>query len=228
MTSSIYTFTGRRVNPLDLRPEDICIEDIAHHLACCNRFAGACRVPISVAQHSVYAAQLCWDTPHALQALLHDAAEAYLGDVTKWLKMTPEFAAYREAEHRIQRTIYRHFGCAEEDATEVKSADRLLVRYEMWRSWGEGFTVAPNALQSEQPELAALYPDEISEEEKARIGHWVPWDWRRAEWSFLTTYRTLTRSSNRGTLNVLQHQQRLQGAGIGHPSGFDPDLAVGF
>ena len=220
MPASIYTYTGKQVNPLDLRPEDVCIEDIAHHLACCNRFAGACRVPISVAQHSVYAAQLCWETPHALQALLHDAAESYLGDITKWLKGTPEMAGYRAAEDKAQRLIYRVFGCAEEDAPEVKEADRLLVRYEMWRSWGEGYTVALN-----QPERAADYPD-LTDEEKARIGHWTPWDWRVSEWKFLSTYRALTRSNNRAS-NLPQRQRSLQGVGSGHPLGFDPDLCVG-
>src|SRR5580765_2644929 len=86
MKPLILTFSGKHVNPLNLRPEDIDIVDIAHALACCNRFAGHCRRPINVAQHSVYVSRLCDDTGFERQALLHDASEAYLGDITKWLK----------------------------------------------------------------------------------------------------------------------------------------------
>ncbi len=47
------TYTGRMVSLLDPKPEDICIEDVAHHLAIVNRFGGATREPYSVAQHAV-------------------------------------------------------------------------------------------------------------------------------------------------------------------------------
>lgn len=53
----ICTYTGRKFYPLDPRPEDVCIEDIAHALALVNRFGGHTRVPYSVAQHSVLCCQ---------------------------------------------------------------------------------------------------------------------------------------------------------------------------
>src|SRR4051812_2148358 len=103
MAPLILTYTGKHVNPFDLKPDDICIEDIAHALALCNRFAGHTKRPMSVAQHSVYVSRLCPN--YRLAGLLHDASEAYLGDVTKWVKSTHEFEAYREAEDRIQYQI---------------------------------------------------------------------------------------------------------------------------
>lgn len=128
----IWTSTKRRVNPLDLRPEDVCIEDIAHHLACTNRFAGALAHPVSVAQHSVCVARLLapeWQ----IYGLLHDASEAYLGDVTKWLKMQDCMAEYRAAEDRAQRAVYQAFGLEPMDLDQVPNlewADRLMVRAE--------------------------------------------------------------------------------------------------
>jgi hypothetical protein len=82
------TFTGRQFWPCDPRPEDVCLEDIAHHLALMCRFGGACRVFYSVAEHSVRVAELVWDRTNgdreaALAGLLHDASEAYLVDIPK-------------------------------------------------------------------------------------------------------------------------------------------------
>lgn len=50
----IQTFTGRRFWPLDPRPEDVCIEDIAHALSLKCRFGGHCTRFYSVAEHSVH------------------------------------------------------------------------------------------------------------------------------------------------------------------------------
>lgn len=67
------------------------IEEIAHALAQINRFTGHCSRPYSVAEHSLLVAQIAATegaSPAAqLAALLHDAHEAYVGDVSspaKW------------------------------------------------------------------------------------------------------------------------------------------------
>lgn len=181
MKCVIRTFSGKNVNPLDLRFEDICIEDIAHGLALCNRFAGQSRKPISVAQHSVYVSRLCDSTGFELQGLLHDASEAYLGDVTKWLKAMPEMAAYREAEDRAQVTIYKAFNCSWAGAYDVDVADRLMVRYEGSRGF-KNFCI-------DHPDYPPLTPEEV-----ASVGAWAPWSWRAAEEAFLTRFRLLTAS----------------------------------
>lgn len=179
MTPRIVTFTSRCLNPLDPRPDDLCIEDIAHGLACCNRFAGQTREPLSVAQHSVYVSLLC-GPEHALQGLLHDASESFLGDMTKWLKQSPTMKAFREAEDRVQAMIFERFGCATILAPEVDEADRLMVRYEAPR----GFAQWPGF---DHPDYdAPLTPAEV-----ARIGPWAPWDWEDAENAFLARYTAL-------------------------------------
>lgn len=107
----IRTFTGRYVNPLDLKIDDIAIEDIAHHLAGINRYTGATPIPFNVAQHSVLVAQLLAHEGPRLQlaALLHDASEAYLNDIASPVKHDPRMAFYREAEAAAMTVIFTRF-----------------------------------------------------------------------------------------------------------------------
>lgn len=81
----ITTFTGRSFNLLYPTADMVCIEDIAHHLAMVCRWSGSVRSFFSVAQHSILVSRVC---PPELQkwALLHDAAEAYIGDLSRPLK----------------------------------------------------------------------------------------------------------------------------------------------
>lgn len=181
----ITTFTGKWVNLLDFQPEDVNIEDIAHALACNNRFVGHLKEPVSVAQHSVYVSRLCRNTSSRLQALLHDASEAYIGDVTKWLKQTEIFDGYRELESHIQRTIYRRFGCLEEDTVETKTADMLMVRFEATR----GFPPGCQHIRASDGEPHPSYGP-LTKEELAAIGRWKPWDWKWAKLHFMSEFRT--------------------------------------
>lgn len=81
----IQTYTGRKFYPLDPRPDDVCLEDIAHALAMKCRYAGHCREFFSVAQHSVMVSKML--PPYAAKwGLLHDAAEAYLPDICRPIK----------------------------------------------------------------------------------------------------------------------------------------------
>jgi hypothetical protein len=77
MITNTATGTMDLANPT---ADAVNFDDIAAHLAKINRWAGATTVPISVAQHSVMVADatpLEW-RPYAL---IHDAHEAYLGDI---------------------------------------------------------------------------------------------------------------------------------------------------
>ena len=57
----LQTFTMRQVYPLDLRPEDVAVEDIAHALSLQCRFAGHTRGLYSVGQHSLLVADYLRD-----------------------------------------------------------------------------------------------------------------------------------------------------------------------
>ena len=112
--------------PLEPDTEKVCIEDIAHALAYQCRFGGHSSKFYSVAEHSVNVSKLC-GREDALWGVLHDASEAYLVDVPRPLKELPEFAAYREAERRLQRVIVVRFGLSPEQPASVTEADDTML-----------------------------------------------------------------------------------------------------
>lgn len=98
----IQTATNRHFSLAQPRAEDVCIYDIASALSKLCRFNGHCFEFYSVAQHSVHVAQLV-DPPYKMDALCHDAGEAYYGDITR-----PQKLLYREIttqENRFGRRI---------------------------------------------------------------------------------------------------------------------------
>lgn len=103
----LHTRTGRKIDITKVKPEDIEIEDIAHALSQICRFNGHTSCFYSVAQHSVRVS-MSVAPPFALEGLLHDAAEAYLGDMVRPLKdLIP---VYRRFEERFTKIIYERFG----------------------------------------------------------------------------------------------------------------------
>lgn len=118
------TFTGRQFFPLDPRPEDICIEDIAHSLANICRFGGHCREFYSVAQHSVHVSFLVPQI-FSLVGLMHDAAEAYVGDMVRPLKrFMPEF---KSVERSVWLAIAERFSLPREMDPIVKLFDNVAL-----------------------------------------------------------------------------------------------------
>jgi hypothetical protein len=96
------TRSGRHIRVLDPRPEDVYVPDIAWALSRICRFGGHAPRHDSVAQHSVMVSELC-PPELALTGLLHDAPEAYIGDVIGPLKHAlPELM---EIEARWERAI---------------------------------------------------------------------------------------------------------------------------
>lgn len=131
----MQTYTGRQFWPLDPRPEEIVIEDIAHALSNQCRFAGHCTTFYSVAEHSVrvsnvVAAGAPNNADLRLLALLHDAAEAYLVDLPRPVKHTPEFAAYFGFEADLELAICARFELPMIGADLVKRADEILLSTE--------------------------------------------------------------------------------------------------
>jgi hypothetical protein len=129
MSNCIRTFTGRLVDPLNLKPDDIDIRDIAHALSNMCRFNGHCRQFYSVAEHSVRVAEMVPDE-QILAALLHDRAEAYLPDMTRPVKYRDEMAFYRLLEQGVERTTAVPFGIAAEKTVEIDAADKVMCAIE--------------------------------------------------------------------------------------------------
>lgn len=127
------TVSGRLVDIAAMRPSDVDLQDIAWSLSRQLRYLGHSLRPVSVAEHSLLVAQVVAAThPHLrLQALLHDASEAYVGDLPQPVKrLLPD---YSELEHRVQAAILQGLGVAAptvEQAVVIKAADLAVLAAE--------------------------------------------------------------------------------------------------
>lgn len=104
------------------------IEDIAHSLSNLCRFNGHTSEFYSVAQHSVLVSYIV-PPEHALAALLHDAAEAYCGDVVSPLKAL--LPVYQAIHNDIERTIFLQLGLEYPAPACVRDADIVALATEV-------------------------------------------------------------------------------------------------
>jgi hypothetical protein len=119
----IRTYTGRKFWPLNPDPADIDIIDISHALSNICRFTGHTAYHYLVAQHSV---EVSW-LVGSMEALMHDAAEAYICDLARPVKR--QIADYVEIECRVEEAIAKRFGLVYPWPKEVKKADdEMLLR----------------------------------------------------------------------------------------------------
>jgi hypothetical protein len=137
----ILTYTGKKFYPTDPRPDEICIEDIAHALANLCRYAGHAEDFYSVAEHSCLVAE---NAPPSYRkwALLHDATEAYTVDLPRPIKRCD--VIYRMFEEELQKAIAAHFGLTLPIPDEVLELDSRILLDERavffktpFPSWGE-------------------------------------------------------------------------------------------
>lgn len=136
----MQTFTGKAFRPWTADVDDIEAEDIARSLSMTCRYNGHVRRFYSVAEHGVLMAEHFLALPYAddadrgrnrhlaLWALLHDAAEAYIGDMVRPLKVTAVMEAYRDLDDKLTALIALRFGA--EGTTippEVRAADNRIL-----------------------------------------------------------------------------------------------------
>ena len=148
----IQTYTGKRFDLLEPRQEDIDDNDIAHALSMLCRFTGHTKFFYSVAEHSYNVSTLvenfvrrvggsAKDAAHAgLEALLHDAAEAYVGDMSRPLKQlvasaevplgSDGFTSYKMLEERIAELIFKVAGIEDRNHELVKRVDNHMLAVE--------------------------------------------------------------------------------------------------
>jgi hypothetical protein len=115
----------------------VLLEDIAHHLAQINRFTGACRRPYSVAEHSLLVSEIAereLGLPRMgqLAALLHDAHEAFIGDLNSPLKAHLG-EPWRAMEHAEQRYVMERLNCwgaFQQHADAIRRADLMALATE--------------------------------------------------------------------------------------------------
>lgn len=131
MDPFIITYTGKKVYPLEVKDDDLDILDIAHSLSNKCRFTGHTSSFYSVAEHCVLMSRNAPDGLK-LQALLHDAAEAYLPDVATPIK--DKFPLILEAEKRILHCVRNKFFHLQEwNWEEIKKLDSSMLRLEARR-----------------------------------------------------------------------------------------------
>lgn len=124
--AKIMLQSGSEFDILDPHSSNFNIEDIAHGLSLQCRYVGQCREFYSIAEHSVHVSATCED--HALAALLHDAAEAFIGDVSGPLKaLLPD---YKRIEKTIEAAIFERFEISYPLPTAVKRADLSVLAAE--------------------------------------------------------------------------------------------------
>lgn len=132
----ILTYTGKRFYALDPKPEDVCLEDIAHASSRNNRFTGHSKRPLSVGEHCVNGVllmrKLGYNKFYQSAFLLHDASEAYLQDIARpFKKMLPD---YLRLEEIVQNAIYNKYlgGELTQTAKEiVEEIDNVMLINEM-------------------------------------------------------------------------------------------------
>lgn len=162
--NAIQTYTGRMVDPFFLRAEDIHPEDIAASLSKLCRYAGHTSRFYSVAEHCVLLSAVV-PIEHALWALLHDAAEAYIGDLPRPIKR--RFPEFEEAEARILSSVSRAFSLPSRIPGTVLEADLRITNDERaalmrpgndahWAGLGEPLGVQIRCLAPAEAERAFL------------------------------------------------------------------------
>lgn len=141
----ITTATGKRFHFEDPQPDEIDIADIAYSLSNTNRWGGHSCPAFNVAQHSVMVADalLRNGAPQIiqLQGLMHDAAEAYLGDIPTPIKRKlPEYMAM---ELLVTDAIFRKFGIPLPLDQQVHLQDVEIRRWEYRDLMPDAYGVDP-------------------------------------------------------------------------------------
>ena len=173
----LTTYTGIAFYPLEPKAEQLNILDIAHGLALTCRYAAQVPKFYSVAEHSVLVCNLLekrFPGDKALHrwGLMHDASEAYLGDMPRPLKDVDEF--YQELEAKLMLVIAKHFKLSPRlQPKEAHSADIDIFLKEREVIWGtvDWWNTAP-APQDVTMKIRSIPP-------------------RRAEKRFLATFERL-------------------------------------
>lgn len=173
----IWLHSGKTWNvlhPADRVRSPIHLSDLSHSLARQCRYTGHTDRHYSVAEHCVRCSEIV-DPDLAWVALLHDAAEAYTGDLSAPLKaLLPDF---RALERRVERALFRRFGMPWQIPLAVRRADKVLMLTEM-RDLCGGYD-ARRRLPKEDRWLEPL-PLRIE-----------PWDYEQARFEFEHAYTDL-------------------------------------
>ena len=137
----IETYSGKRFDFSNPMPSMVDLPSIAHALAAAPRFGGHTPMRYSVAQHCVECSHVA-PIGYELEALLHDAHEAYVCDVP--LPMKQLLSGYNTVERAAEIAVRKRFAVPLTMSGVVKEIDRRMLVTEArafgmgwWREWQE-------------------------------------------------------------------------------------------
>lgn len=189
-------YTGTRFYTFDPQPEDVKIADIGHSLGLQCRYNGNCRRFYSVAEHccllSDYVRPRGWHNLEgpwpgkwigefkydALVALMHDAAEAYIGDLIRPVKHRMQ--QFKELEALIEAVVFPSLGLPAEIPAWMRELDSRILCDER-----------AQVMLTDHNEWSTDELDPLG----VRIRFWPP---ARAEFEFLRRFFELSAGMDRG------------------------------
>lgn len=177
----MLTFTKRKVHPLDFKPEDVDLEDMANSLAKQCRYNGHIKGFYSVAEHAdIMRRALRRDGyPLIIQklGLLHDGSETWTGDVIRPLKNALRSKGFdiKPYELQIEEAMSAHFGLPWPWPDVIHDYDKRIVR-------------------DEKDQLKPDDTDDWSSFDIPKVGLGIEiegWEWREGRRRWLTAYYDL-------------------------------------
>jgi len=119
---------GKLIDPFNPDPDMINLVDIAHALSNICRWNGHTMKFHSVAEHSIFVQNIVQSREDKLAAMLHDASEAYIADITRPVKH--RLANYSDVEHNLMMVISKKFGFQFPLSVAVREADDFALKWE--------------------------------------------------------------------------------------------------
>lgn len=129
----INTLSGKYIDLINPNVDDIDIIDIISGLSKKPHYSGQTNDFFSISQHSIYVSRLIeCDSPRdyklQLAGLLHDASEAYLGDMVSPIKSY--LPTFKVIEDRLQECIFEKYNLDVELMKKIKPYDKYVLKLE--------------------------------------------------------------------------------------------------
>lgn len=176
---AIITASGAGVDLLNFTPNMVYIGDIAQSISLICRYNGHIPTFYSVAEHSWRVSRWLEEQGYnkeiQLTGLLHDAAEAYVGDMVRPLKRVPEVGGIHQVmEDKISKVIHSVLGGIHPHPEPVHEADKQVYYWEVdnvrsgkqkgwaWdvakRVWSNRYQDLTDAIRIETLRLSGIHP----------------------------------------------------------------------